>query len=322
MPALAKDTRIGPYIIIEAMNKGGMARIYRACLRSSAQEVALKVSLAENGQKAHKNALRQEADLLTRLNDPGIIRLLPLPLEGAKEPSYMARDPDLPGQPWYYAMEYLQGGSLANLLQDYERLPIELTAAIALRLLRTLYYIHNRDIVHLDIKPENILLRYPPVKDALIEPVLIDFGVAASARAARTTGGTLVTMSPEYIRSLRGELDPQIRIDLAKVDIYALGVVTYRMCTGQYPFGGISNSGLTSAILTRTVTPPSQLANDLPPAFDQLMRRWLAKNPCDRPGYAELDDHLQYLARGLNRLPWDLLLPKKNGGLFGIFRRG
>lgn len=321
MPVLKKGTRIGSFVVIEALKRGGMAQIYHARMANSQREVALKVSLVDsNGNLQNANALRKEVDLLTSLNHPGIIRLLLIHLEGAKEPLYMARAHQLTGQPWYYAMEYLSGGSLAGLLKDSARLPLSVGAVIGLKIAETLSYIHTRRIVHLDVKPENILLRYPLVKGAQIEPVLIDFGVASSSRHQSGGGGTLITMAPEYVQQARGESDPQFRVDLEKVDIYALGVVVYRMWTGQYPFGGLSERSLTSAIINGTVQLPTQVNPDLPRQTDTLMRAWLSKDPVYRPGLDEIKRELKYLSAGLTTMTQDLAPEKKKNGFWPFGR--
>ena len=309
MPVFSSGTQIGPYLIIEPMQKGGMAHIYRAHIPDSSLEVALKVSLADNGQVVHKNALRQEVDILKDLDHPGVIRILPTKLDGAKDASYTARELNLPGQPWYYAMEYLPGGSLESVLKKMGKLPLNLAAAIIYRMVSALGYIHSHDVVHLDIKPGNILLRYPLVRSALVDPVLIDFGVANSANASKASGGTLYTMPPEYILSMRGKLDPQTKIDLRKVDIYALGVVFYRLVTGQYPFTGFLGIGLTQAILKKSAQPPSKL-DDALFSIDSLIQRWLSKEPAERPSVEELDGILQDLSENMTNLVSDLTLVK------------
>lgn len=321
MEALKKGSRIGSFVVIEALNRGGMARIYRVRTVNSRQELALKVSLMEdNGTQQNANALRKEVDLLTSLNHPGLIRLLLIHLDGAKEPRYMARAYQISGQPWFYAMEYLSGGSLARLLKDSTHLPLSVGAVIGMKVADTLKYIHARRIVHLDVKPENILMRYPLVKGAQIEPVLIDFGVASKTNQQTGCGGTLITMAPEYVRMARGESDPSIKTDLEKVDIYALGVVVYRMWTGQYPFGGISERSLTSAILNGTVVLPTRVNPELPRQTDALMQAWLSKDPISRPSLDEILRELKYLSAGLTTITQDLSAEKKKSSIWPFKR--
>ncbi len=320
MPVLDNGTQVGPFEILDVIKRGGMAQVYHARHRSTQTEFALKVNLTDTrAAQQNSNSLRQEVDLLTSLNYPGIVRPQLIHLEGAREPAYMARASQIDGQPWYYAMEYLRGGSLEKHIKDIGALPFNLSALLMWRVAATLEYLHSRKVAHLDIKPDNIVLRYPLRKHERIEPVLIDFGVAARITHQNASGGTLITMSPEYIRKLRGELDPQIPIDLEKVDIYALGVVTYRLWTGKYPFDDITNRGLTSAILNRTIPNPTRLNPNLPKQADDLMKAWLSKNPADRPNLTEIQKQLQYFTAGMKRLEEDLAPPQSNKPKFWIF---
>jgi eukaryotic-like serine/threonine-protein kinase len=301
---ISKGSHIGPYIIEETLKKGGMAQLYRGRLQNAHQEVAIKVNLSEEDSHnpQNKNALRQEVDILTRLDHPGVIRIQRIPLRGAKEQPYMARELKIPGHPWYYVMEFLPGGSLSSLLKDVKKIPFSLASAIGLRSLDALVYIHSRGIVHLDLKLENVLLRRPLVQGSAIEPVLIDFGVAAQTKQSNATGGTLITMSPEYIRKIRGELAPEQKVDLEKVDIYALGVVMYRMWTGQYPFGGLTERSLSSAILHEAVQPPRKFNPELPIQVDSLLQQWLSKDPIARPSLEEIRRDLVRFAGGMTRV--------------------
>ena len=121
-------------------------------------------------------------------------------------------------------------------------------------------------------------------------------------------------MAPEYVRLARGESDPSIKTDLEKVDIYALGVVVYRMWTGQYPFGGISERSLTSAILNATVISPTRVNPELPRQTDALMQAWLSKDPISRPSLDEIVRELKYLSAGLTTITQDLVTKTKKSG--------
>jgi len=306
---LEKGSQVGPYVIIEALNRGGMAQIYRARDRSSRRDVALKLSLDNHQKVTSETSLRREVDLLTKLDHPGVIKVLPINLKGAKKSidNYMAREPRIPGTPWYYAMEYLPGGSLDDLLKQHGTLQVSLAALIGLRLAKTLRYIHREEVVHLDIKPHNVLLRHPLINGASIAPVLIDYGISAQTKEQAARGGTLVTMAPEYIRKNRGESAPEQSIDLTRVDIYAMGVVMYRMWTGKYPFDGISRGSVTSAILNEKVRSPRELNPALPYQTDQLLLEWLSKDPLARPSLDEIIKELEYLTAGLKKVPDDFV---------------
>jgi serine/threonine-protein kinase len=310
---LNKGDKIGPYTILEPVKRGGMAQIYRAYQPDKRREVAVKVSLADGDSKTplYRNALRREVDILTKLNHPGIIRVLPIPLHSVKEQPYVARAYNLPGQPWYYVMEFLKGGSVGLTLKEIKRFQLSLASAIGEKLADTLLYTHSHGVAHMDIKPENILMRYPLVKNARIEPVLIDFGVAAQTKQVSATGGTLITMAPEYIRKMRGQLAPEQKVDLEKVDIYALGVVVYRMWTGQFPFNNLSERSLTSAILNDTIRSPRDIIPELPRKTETLMEQWLSKDPILRPSLDEIRRELHYLGAGIVSIP-ETIIPEND----------
>jgi serine/threonine protein kinase len=318
---LEKGVRVGPYLILEPLNQGGMAHVYRAVNPASREKVVLKISLAEKDERSpiNKNALRREVDLLKNLHHPGVVQLIMIPLAGAKEDRELAQAIHLPERPWFYAMEYLGGGSLSQVLRQIGRLPLSLSAVIGYRMASVLTYIHSRGVVHLDLKPENILLRYELAQGAPIEPVLIDFGVSARSEQSRATGGTLITMSPEYLRKTRGELDPEQVVDLERVDIYALGVVTYRILSGQYPFDSLNDKTLTSAILNSKPKNLCEIDPGLPRQMDTLMQDWLAKDPLARPNLEEIYDALKYFSAGLKEVP-EGIFPEKSGSWWQFWR--
>jgi serine/threonine-protein kinase len=243
------------------------------------------------------------------LKHPGVVRVLPIPLTGHKESLFFAKAANIPGQPWYYAMEYLGGGPLSSLTRHKKRLPYPFVAALGARVCKILDYIHSQGMVHLDIKPDNIIFRQPLIKNRPFDPVMIDFGVAAKSLQKGAAGGTLVFMAPEYIRKNHGTLPPEVNIDLKRVDIYALGVVIYKLWTGQYPFGGLSDKVVSTNILTQNILPPRSLNPDLPPSADKLMLEWLCKDPFQRPTLIEIERDLNYISQGMTLYPDNLNPP-------------
>ena len=312
MADIKPGTRVGPYKILDALEsgKGGMANVYRAVDDQNSSDVALKISREDRRDPRFNNALRMEVDILKQIRHPGLVRLIPSPLAGSRQEAFVIRALELPGNPWYYAMEYLDGGSLHQLISQLESVPFQAACVIASRLCDALIYLHQCNVIHLDLKPENVLFRNKPEEGNLIEPVIIDFGVAARSKGAHALGGSLHTMAPEHIRQMRGELPPEINLDLFKMDIYSLGVVVYRMWTGTYPFGGLSANSLTSAVLNNQVRPPSEINPLVPPQADRLVQAWLAKDPQYRPSLLDIRNYMNYWAGGLAVFP-ELPVPKK-----------
>ncbi len=293
-------SRIDHFDIERPLHEGGMGILYLARDTRRGAQVVLKVSrqvkphadrnrertAAE--QAFYEDALQAEVEILRDLHHPHIVRLYPL--EEGPRAIYSKRAPN---GSWYFAMERLEGGSLEELLKRHPRLPIEVAVEIAYQVAMALEYLHARGIAHRDIKPNNILFRRP-VQEG-IEAVLVDFGLAQRQRARGLEAGTLPYMAPEQIEQERGGT---ARPDPRPADIYALGVVLYRMVTGRLPFEGRDRDQLTSAIRKSMPTRPSVLRKEIPAPLDDLIAEMLAKDPDRRPTAS-------LVARRLNEaVPW------------------
>lgn len=298
-----KGTQAGPYTIVEVLpaGRGGMARVYRAHCEDNG-EVALKISRSDFSDPRFDNVLRQEVDILKLLAHPGVVAIVPLPL-GSKTDPFMARALELPGKPWFYAMEYLPGLSLAKISPKNICMPFNVACSIAVQLIDAMLYIHSRGIAHMDLKMENVLFRHPVVKGERISPVLIDFGVAARTKALALTEGTVWTMSPEAIRWSRGEIPPEVPPSMEKMDTYSMGVVVYRLWTGHYPFDGITSQSVTNSVLNNAVQLPRIHNPHLPNSVDALMFSWLEKDPANRPTLREIRAMLAPWSENLIRFP-------------------
>jgi len=301
MPKEAPE-RIDAFQIECSLHEGGMGVLYLARDTRRGARVVLKVSrpvkTAPGGQGGegmaaeqafYEEALQGEVEILRELHHPHIVRLYPL--EEGPRAVYSRRIPET-GQ-WYFAMELLEGGSLEELLKRRSPLPIEVAVEIGYQVAMALEYLHARGVAHRDIKPNNILFRRP-VQEG-IEAVLVDFGLAQRQRARGLEAGTLLYMAPEQIEQEKGGT---ARPDPRPADIYALGVVLYRMVTGRLPFEGRSREQLTSAIRKSMPTRPSLLRRETPAPLDDLIFEMLAKDPERRPTAS-------LVARRLNEaVPW------------------
>jgi len=320
MANLQKGMKIGPYQVTDLMpTKGGMSTVVRASDIENGHEIALKVSRMDSSDPQYNNALRQEVDILKQLQHPGIVNLVKLPL-GAKNDPFMARAIELPGSPWFYAMEFLKGEALSDLVRNYGGVPFRLGCLMGASLADALQYMHQKSYAHLDIKPENILLRYPLSKDTPVDPVLIDFGIAANTKLPNANGGgSLVTMAPERLRQTRKEIPPEVPLNLEKMDVYSLGVVVYRLWTGNYPFDGWSSRRTTNAIINQAVTPPKFHNPVIPEPANQFMLRWLSKKPENRPTMGEVRQSLLTWAKQAKDSPELNAFPKRKG--LRLFKR-
>ncbi len=266
-----RSQRIGPYEIVGVLGRGGQGVVYRALDRRLDRSVALKVltipvASVSQGRRAR---FRREAEILARLDHPGICAVL---------------DADLDGESPYIAMRYIEGETLAAALVRAReerdrgetpaspsdsatsasrllapRRPLELAETLSFfeRTARALHAAHEAGVVHRDVKPGNLMV------SAEGAPVILDFGLAqddaeASAQLTRSDEvfGTPAYISPEQLESGR-------HVDRA-TDVYSLGVVLYEVLTLTRPFQADSNAALAEAIRSAPLPPPRKWNPNLP----------------------------------------------------------
>jgi serine/threonine-protein kinase len=142
-----------------------------------------------------------------------------------------------------------------------------------------LEHVHERGFAHNDVKPDNVLFRRELRLKERLEPVLIDFGVAAKL-VRQQLDGSVVYMAPERLQELRDPGPPEAAAAPAKADIWSLGILLYRMLAGREPFVGVTDRSITSAILRSVPVPISNQRDDIPPAVDDfVVSGCLAKDP-------------------------------------------
>ena len=250
------SAQIGPYQIIEELGQGGMAIVYKALQPSVNRIVALKVLPSDlEGDEVAVRRFRQEAETAANLTQENIVRVW---------------DASVTSPPYYIAMEFLEGGTLADRLANGP-LALEESAAIITCVCAALDHAHERGVIHRDIKPANIMF------DGTGKPVVTDFGIARVAERTRftMTGASLGTpdyMSPEQTKG--------IKVD-HRTDLYSVGAVLYEMLTGQPPFTG---EPLTVMYQIVNEEPPRLAVHrpDIPPAIEPVVIRALAKGPDER----------------------------------------
>lgn len=249
---------IGRYEILEEVGRGAMGIVYKASDPTIGRMVAIKVLSLDSsgggeGTSARESFMR-EARAAGRLSHPGIVTI-----HDALD------DPETKNS--YIVMEFIQGRTLEKILLDGPRPSIEQSLNIIRQVGEALEYAHQQQIIHRDLKPANILV----TEDGRAK--ITDFGIArvmARDGSHRTTSvmGTPAYMAPEQLTG--GELD-------ARSDLFALGVLTYLMLSGEKPF-----TGDTAAVLFKIVYedpfPPSQIKSSLNHGHDYLALRSLVKN--------------------------------------------
>lgn len=309
MAKLNTGDRIGHYAyrIIKPLgsNHGNMAEVFLATegdIDNPPPEslVVIKISRAqEENEEFFRDTIKNEAERLRELRHDGIVRILPLKTTtDMRQSAYEGRATALPGSPWFLVLEYLEGGSLRELLAIHKQLDVKFALEVTRRLAQTLDHIHRLTHVHLDIKPENILFRYQLGGGAPIEPVLIDFGIARNVGQTGLEASTLVYAPPERVQQSRSAPETMPRPD-PSMDVYSLGVVLYQMVTGRRPFDGRGAKHISTAILKGDPTIPSTYGRLITPELDGIILQTLHKNPSRRPSAGELELQLGEL---LNRL--------------------
>ena len=274
--------RIGNRYEIEKLIGGGaVGRVYLGHDTQTGEAVAIKELMSDWVARAPESVerFRREGEALRKLNHPNIVKVLAALEENDQH---------------YLVMEYVGGGSLADLLKRQPQLPIERVIAIGLELSDALSRAHHLDIIHRDIKPGNILL----AEDGT--PRLTDFGLAhiGSYPALTTSGqllGTFQYLSPEACENQ--PLD-------ARADIWSFGVVLFEMLTGQLPFDGDSPIEIIHAIQNQPVPEVTWYRKEAPAPLAELIHRMLMRDRPVRLASARLvGAELEALQRGARVSP-------------------
>jgi tRNA A-37 threonylcarbamoyl transferase component Bud32 len=251
------------YRVEETLGEGGMARVYRGTDQVLGRTVAIKV-LADRhaGDDKFVTRFRREAQAAAALNHPNVVSVF---------------DTGDDGQAHYIVMEYVEGETLADLLRRERPLDPGLAARIAEEVATALHAAHDRQLVHRDVKPGNVMID----REGRIK--VMDFGIARAAAddtltATGTVLGTASYLSPEQARG-----DP---VD-ARSDIYSLGCVLYEMLSGRAPFTGDSAVSIAFRHVNDRPDPPSVHHPGIPPELEAVTMRALEKDPARRQQSAE-----------------------------------
>ena len=267
------------YQLIKRIGRGGMGDVWKARDRAASRDVAIKYPRRKEGMAGAEHWLAAEAHTVARLSHPHVVSLLDrTALPGVDDQS---STPAL-------VFSYVSGKPL-TLWCDRPR-PWRWLRAVADQMLDALAYAHGRGVVHLDLKPSNVLLsgdaREPWVN-------LLDFGIAAWAAPGRggaedegpveprTSGGagTRAYMAPEQVEGHSGDIGPW-------TDLYALGVLLTQLLVGTMPFPGETDEELWKHRLRSRFTPPVQAMADLGVPLRRFLLRMLAPDPAQRFGWA------------------------------------
>jgi serine/threonine-protein kinase len=273
--------RLGRYEVLGELGRGAMGVVYKARDPIIDRVVAVKtIHSGRSGDAAASFTERffQEARSAGRLNHPNIVTI-----HDAGEAGGLA----------YIAMEFLEGTSLRDMLDEHAPLPVARAVEIAGQVARGLAYAHEHGVVHRDVKPANIIVLHNR------RPKITDFGIARLGEAdvlAGSRAGSPKYMSPEQIRG-EGTLD-------GRSDVFSLGAVLYEMLTGRHAFNGGEATAIMRAVLEATPEPPSAHNPRVPPELDAIVLRMLAKRPDARhPSARWLFRELRQLEEQLDKEP-------------------
>lgn len=262
------EEQLGPYSLDHLIGEGGMGSVYLARHALLKRPTAVKILDPKQANAKTLGWFEREVQLASRLSHPNTIQIY----DYGRTPAGV----------FYYAMEYIDGVTLSDLLRLEGELPPARVVHLIRQVCLSLREAHTENLIHRDIKPHNIMICRRGVQGDVIK--VLDFGLVKDAsettlpRLASTGAfaGTPLYMSPERLR------DP-MNVD-ARADIYAIGAVTFELLTARPVFLGVTPADVMDKVMNETPERVSNLCrNRVPAELDDLIDSCLAKSPADRP---------------------------------------
>ncbi len=255
----------GRYQLVSRIGQGGMGKVYKVTHVHLARTFALKIisnQVAETDEA--RELFYREARFASAMSHPGITGVVDF---GEDEKVGM-----------YMVMELVEGEPLNRILFREKRLSIRKACELVLQVAEALHYIHKQNVVHCDIKTENILISEEEHDGKRTKMVakLLDFGLARSLTASRAS--TSLSGTPHYVAPERIRGEPASPAS----DVYGVGILLYELITGAVPWDGPVQKIL-SGHLDEIARPPSQIIEGgIDPALERLIYHALAKRPAER----------------------------------------
>jgi len=261
-PQVPGERYIGKYRVKSELGRGGMGAVYLAEQPGLGREVAIK-ELIQSADPVTLKRFLQEAQVMARTSHPNLVQV---------------HDMELMGDINYLVLEFVRGRSLRDWMMT-SQLPPPQVFAVMHGVLQALDYAHRHNIVHRDMKPENVLISdegMVKVADFGIARLTDDTGVGGTATKTGTTVGTPQYMSPEQVASSKVD---------GRSDLYSAGIMFYELVAGQPPFIASEADGpftLMAKHVQAPPKPPSVFRPGLNPELEQVILKSLSKRPEDR----------------------------------------
>jgi serine/threonine protein phosphatase PrpC len=251
----------GRFRIIDIISRSGMASIFKAIDQTADRVVALKVPFMQfESDPGFFQRFQREQAIGKALQHPYILK--------------MFDDESMQKSRPYIVMEYLEGQTLGHLMNTIRPMPVPDSLKIASRICEALHYMHEHEVVHRDLKPDNIMI----CSDGSLR--IMDFGIAKFESARRLTFGGFTPamgtpdyMAPEQVKGKRGD---------ARTDIYSLGAILYEMVTGSVPFEGANPFIIMNSRLTGDPIAPRRRNDKISPQVEEIILHAMARLPQER----------------------------------------
>lgn len=276
------------YEILSKAGAGGMSDVYKAKDHILSRFVAIKVLKQEFSEdSSFVTKFRAEAQSAAGLEHPNIVNIYDVGSENGL---------------YYIVMEYVEGITLKTYIEKKGQLSFKESASIAIQVARGIEAAHNKNIIHRDIKPQNIIIS----TDGKVK--VTDFGIAKATSSNTISSdvmGSVHYASPEQARN--GFVD-------GRSDIYSLGIVMFEMVTGRVPFDGDTTVAVALQHLQEEIARPSIYAPDLPISFEKIILKCTQKTPDRR--YQTIEELLTDIRRSLAHPDEDFvtIAPLVDGG--------
>ena len=247
------------YEVLGTIGEGGMGMVYRAKDLELEEDVAIKTLRPELvADETVLERFKTEIRLARRISHRNVVRIHDFGESAGID---------------FLTMEYVEGITVRELIDERGRLEISSTLALARQLAASLEVAHEQGVIHRDIKPQNLLVDGEGVLKVM------DFGIARlTERSSGLTEVGLVVGTPSYMspeQMLAEDID-------ARSDLYAAGVVLYECLTGRLPFDAVTPVAMIAKVLSQTPEAPNAVASDVPPALSSLVMQLMAKDKNER----------------------------------------